>query len=463
MKTSLGARTRVAFASIAAISLALLLATPASAATGTPTTPTELFNADQACSTDASAPLYVAGRGGLVVEGIPGDSDSSVTELSVQYQIWPLSDPTKIATASNQYALAGNESSANLGGGFLTDGQSYAWQARTVDASGAASAWSAPCYVADDDTAPAAAPTVSSVNYPSGQSNQGGAPIKITLDANGTSDVRGFVYSWVGSLPVAGVASIGEHGIPQFQDPYSDPKYFARADALGGSTTVSLVPPQASGFLVLTVASLDRAFNESPTTRFYIQVKFDGPTVTQLSHPKEFGKPTTFEFTPDPGVEAVSPVVSYTVVHLGQNQTTTTVKASAQGTAKLKITLDGIYGDTLQVSSTSADGWVTQANWWTGGEADTTPTVSSDVYAENGTSGGVGVPGTFTFAPKFKGVASYTYTFSDGTTGTVKAKGQGSAHISWTPSQGGWYDLNVYATTESGIQLAAYDYYFTVN
>lgn len=463
--TSLAARTRVAaLASVAAVGLALLTAGPAAASTGTPTTPTELFNADQACATDAGTPLYVAGRDGLVVEGIPADSDPSVTSVTVQFQMWSVADPTQVATASHSYGVPGTEASANLGGQFMEDGQAYAWQARTVDAGGTASAWSAPCYVLDDDTAPTAVPLVSSANYPSGQINQGGAPIQVTLDANGVADVAGFEYSWNGTLPAPGIADIGDHGIPQYQDPYeTDPAHFAKADTLGGSATADLIPPQASGYQTLTVVSLDRALNESAQTQFAVFIKYDGPTVTQVSQPKVFGRPSTFTLAPDPGVEAASPVVSYTIVHSGQDITTTTVKANAKGTAKVKIALDGIYGDTLQVSTTSANGWTSQADWWSGGAQDTSPTVASSVYPENGTGGGTGVPGTFTFTPKVTGVASYTYTFSDGTTGTVKAAHDGTATLPWTPTQNGWYDLNVYATTKSGLQLASYDYYFTVN
>jgi hypothetical protein len=460
----MSARTRATLASVTTIGLALLVATPASAAGGTPTTPTQLFNAYQACSTDSSAPVYVAGRAGLIVEGIPSDSDAGVTELTEQFQSWPLSDPTQIVTNSDTYALAGNEASVNVAAASLTDGQTYAWQARTVDPNGTASAWSAPCYVTDDDTAPAAAPTVTSANYPLGQTDQGGAPIQITLGANGVGDIGGFAYSWTGDFPVAGVADIGEHGIPQFEDPYSEPKYFARADTTGGSTTLSLIPPSDSGYMTLSVKSLDRAFNESPVTTYSIWLKPDAPTVTQLSHPSKFGKPTAFQLTPDPNIQAASPVVSYSVEDLGsQGQTTTTVKASADGTAKLKLALDGAYGDTLLVSSTSADGWVSEAAWWNNGNVDTSPTVTSDVYAENGSSGGAGVPGTFTFTPKVKGVASYTYAFNSDPGATVKARGHGDAHISWTPGQSGWYDLVVYATTKNGVQLAPYYYTFTVN
>jgi hypothetical protein len=75
----------------------------------------------------------------------------------------------------------------------------------------------------------------------------------------------------------------------------------------------------------------------------------------------------------------------------------------------------------------------------------------------------VGVPGTFTFAPKVKGITSYTYAFSDGAGGTVAAKGNGTAQITWTPSQSGFYFLDVYGTTKDGIQLTDYFYVFFVN
>jgi hypothetical protein len=463
VQISHGTRVRVALASILSIGLALLAAAPADAAGGAPNSPTELFNAYQACSTDSTAPVYV-GPGDLVLEGIPSDTDSTVTTVTEQFQSWPLSDPTQIATNSDDYALSGNEAAVNVDPASLTNGQTYAWQARTVDASGDASAWSVPCYVAVDDTAPASAPTVTSVNYPAGQEDQGGAPIRLTLGANGVGDVGGFGYTWVGDFPVAGTAEIGAHGIPQFQSPYSDPQYFTQADTLGGSATVSLIPPSDTGYIILSVESLDRAFNASPVTTYDIRLTPDGPTITQVSHPSEFGKPTAFKLTPNPQIQAASPVVSYTVVdNNSQGQTSTTVKADAVGNAELKLPLDGIYGDMLSVTTTSADGWVSQPESWNNGNVDTTPTVSSNVYVENGTSGGVGVRGTFTFAPKVKGVAGYTYTFSDGTTGTVKADGKGDARVSWTPGQSGSYDLNVYATTKSGIQLATYYYSFTVN
>jgi len=431
------------------------------AAPSGPPTPIDLFNDFQACAPNISSSVYLSAGLGLSLEALSQDTADGplVTE---QFQVWPVSDPSQTVNLSDQFALPGIEQSVSVPGADLTDGLTYAWEVQTVAASGT-SAWSAPCYFTVDNTAPSSAPTVTSSNYPSGQVNQGGTPIQLTFGANGVSDVAGYVFSWVGSLPVAGISEIGPHGIPQFMNPYtSDPANFAAAATLGGSATVSLVPTTASGLLVLTVASLDRAFNESQPTTFFIFVKPDGPTITQQNPNVKFDKKAQFHLTPDAGLQAASPVTSYTVQFSGQTQQTFTVKASGDGSAEFGVTLDSPDGDSMLVTSTSADGWVSENSFWNS-QVDTTPTVSSDVYLENQTSGGAGIPGTFTFAPKVKGITSYTYAFSDGTGGTVAAKGNGTAQITWTPSQSGFYFLDVYGTTKDGIQLTDYFYVFFVN
>ncbi|GAA1950327.1 hypothetical protein [Kitasatospora viridis] len=464
MRTALGTRARLAFATATAIGFAMAAPVAAHAAGGAPVTPTELFNAYLACSTDPGAPVYVASRSfGLQVEGIAGDTDPSATDLTEQFQYWPTSDPTQVTTSSRTSYVTGNELSTSIGP--LTDGQTFAWQARTVDPSGATSAWSAPCYVADDDTAPATAPTVSSPNYPAGQPVQGGAPIQFDFGAGGVGDVAGYEYSWTGDFPVPS-ANIGANGVPSYQDIYADPKIAVRAATLGGSGTVSLVPPSDTGLMRLSVISLDRAGNRSPVTTYDIRTTPDAPTITKHTPTTPFGEQATFKLTADPGLQSASPVVSYTVVHQSANgQTKTTVPAGSDGTAELHVVLDGPTGDTLTVSSTSADGWVSEQASWNNGYLDTTPTVTSTVYPENGSGGGTGVPGTFTFAPKIPGgdIASYTYQFNSDPTVTVPAGADGTAQITWTPPTSDWYQLTVYATTTKGVQLSPYYYSFSVN
>lgn len=464
MSMSLGGRSRAALVFLATLGLALAAASPATAATAAPPTPIDLFNGDLSCSTDVSSPTYLSASPlqGVLLEGLSQDTNASDTPfLTEQFQIWPVSNPTQTTTLSNTTVLPGFEGTVTVQASDLSDGQTYGWHVQAVGAGGT-SAISAPCYFTVDNTAPSNPPTITSANYPQGQLDQGGAPVQVTLGANGVSDVEGYVFTWVQPLPVPLLAGIGPFGIPQPVDNFADTAHFARASTLGGSATANLIPPFGSGPMTLTVASLDRALNESPVATYTIFVKSTAPTIRQLVPNPQFDKQTEFVISPNPGLQAASPVVGYTVQFFGQTQQTFNVKASADGTAEVSVTLDGTTGDLMFVSSKSADGWVSDNAFWSDNNIDTTPTVSSNVYLENQSSGGVGVPGTFTFAPKVKGIVSYTYSFNFGQTVTVKAGGDGVAHISFTPDQSGFYDLEVYGTTRNGLELVPYDYFFTV-
>jgi len=452
-------RLRTLLAFFATLGAMLALTSPVRAATA-PSTPIDLFNAYRACSTDANAPTYLTGRGGTQIEGLVTDPSGPGSQLTEQFEVWPVSDPTQITSLSNLYITSGYEASVQVPASALSDGQTYAWQAQGVSAGGS-SDWSAPCYFTVDNTAPSTVPTVTSSNYLPGQPNQGGAPVELTFNANGDSDVEGFVFSWTGDFPVAGGANIGAYGIPQPIDPYQDADYFAKASALGGSTTVKLMPPHG-GFLVLTVASLDRAYNRSQTTTYSFLVSDTSPTLTQLTRHPQYDKPARFALQANPGLQAASPVVGYTVQFYGDTQKTIDLKATPDGRAWFQVTLDSTTADAIWVTSTSQDGWVSDAAYLYI-PMDTTPTVSSNVYPENQSSGGVGTPGTFAFAPKVDDVASYTYSFNYGPPITVKAGAHGVARITWTPTQSGFVVLYVYATTRSGVQLTSYNYRFTVN
>ncbi|MFG2094574.1 hypothetical protein [Streptomyces sp. NPDC048612] len=360
-------------------------------------------------------PSYQSTGDGLVVEGIPGvtgTADSTDTlRVGVRYQAWPVTDPTRITTVTRKYASLGFEAPATLPASALADGQTYAWQAQTV-AGGAASDWSAPCYVTSDKTSPAKAPTITSPNYSPDGWNKGGEPAEFTLSAGGVDDVEGFEFSWQQDVPAIGTDT-GDHGVPQPVDWYSYTKYFKRADKLGGSATLRLVPPGGHGPMTLWVRSLDRAHNRSPYAGYDFRISSTMPTVTPAVPKPAFGEPTTFTFRPDPELQAKSPVVSYSVETSGvQNDRTFEVAAGADGTATVDLAVDGIHGGDLEVKSKSANGWVSNAARWHI-RYDTTPTVASEVYPENGSGGGAGVPGTFTFTSKVKDVVSYTYTFNN--------------------------------------------------
>jgi hypothetical protein len=235
-----------------------------------------------------------------------------------------------------------------------------------------------------------------------------------------------------------------------------------RASTVGGSVTLNLIPPSAEWPLSLSVISLDRAGNPSPPTTYSFSVDGDAPTVALHGKLPTYGAANVYDLTPNAALEAQSPVVSYNVQVVGDpnGQQNYTVAANADGTATTQITLDSNYGEWVQVSSVSADGWTSALGDY---QIVTTPTVSSDVYTENGTSGGVGVAGTFTFAPPVKDVASYSYSFDYGTTQTIVPAHHGKAQLSWTPTASGSYDIEVYAILKDGTELYPYDYYFNVS
>lgn len=459
---STGGRSRATVVSLATLGLGLALASPATAATA-PSTPIDLFNGYRHCSTDVNSPAYLSNLGGVIIEGLSPATDAPPTYLTEQFQVWSEDDPTQATTYSDQYARPGDEASVRVPESDLTDGRTYAWRAQAVGTDGA-SGWSDTCYFRVDATRPSNAPTITSANYHEGEWNQGGAPVQFTFDASGVDDVEGYVFSWSGTsgFPVIG-ATLGEHGIPEPEDPYSHPDIFVRASALGGPATVNLIPPAGESFsLTLTVASLDRSYNRSPAATYNFYVNSTEPTIEQSTPDLEFDEPAKFLLRPEPGLQAASPVTGYTVRFSGQTDKTIDVKASADGTAHVRLKLDGTLYNDLTVTSKSADGWVSESAYWNH-TFDTTPTVGSDAYPENQSAGGVGVPGTFTFSPKVKHIVSYTYSLNYGPEVTVNAGLGHAAKVTLTPDQSGFNDLQVYATTADGLRLQPYDYYFTVN
>lgn len=90
------------------------------------------FHGFQACSADPNSPVYLDALGGLPIEALsPDTSDFQVTE---QFRVWPVSDPSQAVIFSDQFALTGIEQSVTVPASDLTDGLTYAWDAQTVTA-----------------------------------------------------------------------------------------------------------------------------------------------------------------------------------------------------------------------------------------------------------------------------------------------------------------------------------------
>jgi hypothetical protein len=255
---SRGGRSRATVVPLATLGMGLVLVCPATAATA-PSTPIELFNGYRYCSTDVNTPAYLSSLDGVLIEGLSPETDS-LTPITERFEFFPADDPAQTTTLSKEFVRPGDEGWIRIPEEDLSDGRTYAWRAQAVATDGTASEWSAQCYFRVDDTRPSTAPTITSSNYPEGdQWDQGGEPVQISLGPNGAGDVEGYVFSWYGAsgFPVPG-ADIGAHGVPVPRDPYDDTKAYVRASALGGSATLNLIPPSASGPMTLTVVSLDR-------------------------------------------------------------------------------------------------------------------------------------------------------------------------------------------------------------
>jgi hypothetical protein len=461
MHTSARTRSRALFATAVLLGTALAATcAPAYAATTAPGTPTHLFNGDVACSTHAASPAFVNSVENLSLEAIPQEADTAdYPQIQDQFLLWPVGTPTQTTSYTSGEAVNdGDEVGTGIPASALTDGTTYAWQVRTV-AGSTVSKWSKTCYLTVDNDHPAA-PTISSSNYPSGSWDNGGTPVQATFGASGNVNVIGYEFQWDQNTPLAPFhTTLGAHGIPVPVYP-TDKSRFVPAASSGGSASVSLIPPDP-GFDTLYVFSYDRAYNLSAVASYQLYINSTAPTITALATP-QFDVPTAFTLTPNPTAEAASPIVSYSVSTAGG---TKTYRAGPDGTANVELTLDNPDGgDNVNVTSTSANGWVSDGalqHYY----FDTTPVVDSTQYPQGDPSGGVGVPGTFTFTPQVPDIASYTYTFNQDAPTTVPADANGDAQITWTPAQGGGatYVLEVYGTLENGLQLAATDYIIVVN
>lgn len=420
-----------------------------------PGAPTELYTQDRACATTTPHPFIPTLTPSLTA--MLHDPDPSDEYLTGHFAIWPTDSPEQRTEFTGTNMLREYGRSASVPAGLLADGGTYSWQVQGGDGTDR-SAWSKPCTFRVDTSLPTAAPVLTSTNYPAGQTVPGGVPGEFTLKANSVADVAGYQYSWSQDFPVNGWWD-GPNGVPVYTDPFSLPGT-VRASRLGGAATLSLTPPR-SGPNVLYVRSVDRAFNPSPATSYWFYVPDTAPVVTGLPDPVLLGTPFTLHLAPNASLATAD---SYTVQL--NYETPFTVPAASDGTASVPFTLDREGGNVITVRSHSPNGWVSSESR-VFAHVDTSPTVTSEVYpeytGEEAATGGVGVAGVFTFAPKVQNTASYTYSFDWGTTTTVPAEADGTAQVSWTPDTNGVHTLTVYAKDRSGKTYQTRYYEFNVS
>ena len=344
--------------------------------------------------------------------------------MSATIEVWPSADPSLVAMYTD---VVGTDAPAYLWGnipaGELVDGGTYVMKMQASDGI-LTGKWSVPCRFGVDTTGPANPPTVTSSDYPEGYDAppNGGTnvPGAFTFSANGDKSVIGFWY--------------GE---------YDEQEYVA-ADKPGGTATVTITPTYPGPY-PLIVAGTDKAQNHSPINEYDFLVKDNSPTVADANPDGKFREARSLTFTPNQ-----SGTIAYYVYDVN-NEGEQTVTANADGTAQVSVTPDQADSqNTLMVSSVNTDGYESgqaqYAMFFT-----TNPIVTSVQYPEGPWSGGVGVKGTFTFAPAYAGIVSYTYSFDGAVAQTVAANANGKATVHWTPTTSGSHELVVSSTDNTGL------------
>ncbi|NUT50155.1 MAG: hypothetical protein HOV94_23010 [Saccharothrix sp.] len=416
-----------------------------------------LHNSGKPCAT--TPPYPTLSTWFVTLEALPADDDpgdQSPAFLTVDFAVWPQDDPTARTEKTSSYASTTRVGKADFPD--LADGKVYSWQARAGDGADT-SAWSTPCHFVADAVKPSA-PTITSPNYPPYDSP---SPVPVgedgvfVFDARGDTDTVGFGYTWGSTIPVHG-CFIGELGRLICSDPL-DGEQALRADHPGGTATATLVPPY-SGPQTLTAWSIDAAGNSSQPTTYSMFIPANSPSITLVGDEPRWGQDVTLRFAPQPALADRTVEFAYRV-DSGEEQV---VAAGPDGTATITFRADNPAGHAVTARSRSADGWTSGANTWTHYFAPW-PDVRSDVYTDSGDpTGGVGVPGTFTFSPPpgWTRVSAYRYSVDWDEYVDVPAGPDGTATITLTPTSGGYHHLDVYAVDGDG-QQGEYSNFYTFN
>lgn len=421
-----------------------------------------MFNSGFAC--DRQEPYRHLGRFAPLLQAVGTDADQfDQNNLRTEFGIWPTNDESARTLLSAEHGRSGRANGVTIPEGTLVDGQTYAWQARVGDGTDV-SKWSKTCFFTYDGSAPPE-PTVTSANYPP---EGGRAPLGelgvFTFSGNGNPDIAGFQYAW-SSLPANGCEYSGTVGELVCTDPFEWPNA-VRADAPGGSATVTLNPP-GSAWRQLYVRALDAAGNVSRTVTYETFIPSSSPEIRLESGTPRWGQEVQLKLTPANGLTDVR---EYQIT---VDRETVTWPAEADGTATFTFTADNIHGPTVTVRSVSGNGFVSEATGWSVFFYQW-PTIESDLYhspPDAGPVGGVGVEASFTFSPPPGGtdIVAYEYFFyyqdADQVQGPtqVSAGADGTATITWAPEHSGWVDLFVHAIRADGSTSDANsNYYFEV-
>ncbi|MEU8313477.1 hypothetical protein [Micromonospora sp. NPDC048887] len=392
-----------------------------------PGVPTDLRTTDGTACTTAE-PYQVIRFPAL--SGVVHDRDRNdgggTDHLTVSFAVWPVDEPEARIEQTNN-ARDGQRVVGRFDHIYpspFEHDRTYAWQMRAAD-SRATGEWSPVCYFRLDIRGPATPPTVTSTDFPDDREWHPALPGEFTFTANGAADVVRYGYSL-------------DSGVEKTVD----------ADRTGGAATVTLTPDR--GLNTLRVWSLDAVGNRSTTTAYEFLAEDVSPVIEGRLN--EIGVPATFQLRPQ-----MDGVVRYRYALDGDPERT--VDAAADGSAAITVTATRGGFRTLTVTSVTAGGVeVTGIREF---HLPTEPMISATVYEEWTGGGGQGIPGVFTFTPRMPDTVSYRYRFDD-EPGTVAAKADGTASVTWTPTGEGWVNLAVWSVSRDGTESEPATWFFRV-
>lgn len=385
-----------------------------------PVKPTQLMVGNTAC---AGKPFYV-GRftpaTGLVMSAVDSDPDSGEYGTA-QFVFWPKGHPdqrTEIDAASNLNGIRDYVSATTA---QISDNTDYILQVRATDTT-TTGPWSTPCEFITDLTPPQP-PTVSSPDYGQTAAGGSGIPGTFVFDSTGNTSVVGFYYELNGG------------------------KYtYVAADHDGGTATIRYAPPQVGPY-TMTVWSVDKAGDYSPQVNYRFLVANNSPAVSCTPASAYLGVARQCTFSPRGEGTVTGFVYSF------NNGPSTTIAAGPDGTATVTVTPTHPNAQqSLSVFSQLSNGNLTASGTNLVATDDGLPTVTP-----NGATGFTGVPIPLTLTAVLPDSVSFTYEdTNDGIAPvTVPVGPDGTATVTFTPPSAGFYQLNVFTKTASGIQSGA--------
>jgi hypothetical protein len=480
-----------------------------------PAKPTEPMTNGRPCAGEGP----VLARSALTPSAVVTDADGDW--MSAEFAWWPLDHPNQRGSRTVGGTIySGSRAEITLED--LADDTAYGWQVRALDAFGAGP-WSAVCKFSTDFIRPDRVPTVTSTDYPidGGSDGSGGSgiPGSFTFSANGAVGVTGFYWADHDSPSTYVPANRNGKAVITYTPNRSGPRDLTlfSVDAAGnrsdstrypffvpsnepavactpelaypdvarqctfeprgagtvtgyvytylgletsvpagadGRATVTITPTNADRFVWASVRSRLANGNLTGGSSFGLAVDLASPTV-DIPSDVTVGQPFDVTF------HAVLPNSSSLTYEWEGDYNTVPIWSDGSVTVRLvPRRANSQLLRTFTSTESGARSGVVESYIQVATDA---PQVSSLDYPEYGHSGGVGVPGTFSFTSRLPGVVSYTYRFNDTPPVTVAADLDGSAGVVLTPIRPYSQVITVTSNFADGGVSYERQYYFSAN